>query len=178
MAVDVLSEIPTSEFDQIVRRVCAKYNGVDADDVWQEMMLRLLKKVRGNKDFFQSREHVLGRACIEANSVAFAICKSKQAERVNFTDPTALPEPAHWDESAEIVRLKERLADRDALLALLASADPGVRAVFPRLWDGATQEEVAAELGLGRSAVYRHWRLALDVLKRALERTDWPRVVS
>lgn len=171
MAVDVLSEIPASEFDRIVRRVCIKYKGVDADEVWQEMMLRLLKTVRRNKDHFQSKEHVLGRASIEANSVAFAICKTKQADRVNYGDPTALPEPVHWDEPAEIARLKDLLADRDALLALLATADPGVRAVFPRLWEGATQQEVATELGLDRSAVYRHWRVALGLLKCALEPT-------
>ncbi|MFO0849971.1 MAG: hypothetical protein U0871_15655 [Gemmataceae bacterium] len=172
MARDVLAEIPASEFDGVARRACARMDGVDADEVRQEMMIRMLDLVRRDRDLFKNREHVLGRAFLEAKWVAKRLRKKSQSRRVNFSDPTTLPEPAQSNEAVEIVRLKELLADRDAVLSLLEDTDPLIRTVFSRLWDGATQQQVADELGLDRSKVFRLWQSALATLRDSLECPD------
>jgi DNA-directed RNA polymerase specialized sigma24 family protein len=47
----------------------------------------------------------------------------------------------------------ERLAQRDALRAIVAQASPEQRAILGGLWDGKTHQQIAAELGLTEAGV-------------------------
>lgn len=136
-------------------------DGTQADDLAQEVYLRLLRSNRGL--FIQDPRRYAIRV---ASNVAIEWARLARHQRPHLQETTLDSYEAPQVSPEEQADLDQQLASVDKALAAMTPARRA--AVLMRLRDGSTHAEIAARLGVSESMVYKHLTLGLDACRKAL----------
>ncbi|MGF6175842.1 RNA polymerase sigma factor [Ensifer sp. 4252] len=156
-------QVLTESYGDLARHVARRFKGrADADDVIQDTYLRV-RNIPSDAPIQNPKAYLFRMA----DNVAVDHVRRRVAQERHIS-PTEVPDMESGEVSADqVVDYRQRLA---ALERVIADLPPRQREVFlMHKFDGLSHSEIAAELGITRSAVEK---LIMKALATCRERLD------
>lgn len=140
-----------------------------APDLWQNWLPKNLNTPRGTFRNAERHLRMRGHQWLKRHRTGLLreVRLERLAARLMGDEVETSAEEQLLEVLAERERTEQRLErERAVNQALDLLDDDSYRVIISRYWDGRSYTEVAAELGLSRSKVYRLHEAALDLLRR------------